>query len=77
MLLGVAPGAWPSMHWQAMADLFLSCGDSLVQNVSTQLTKFPLAAHCHANPMLQILHGLCGTPQASLHFAAMPFSLKL
>ena len=58
------------MHWQAMADLFLSCGDSdsELQNLSTQLTRFPLVGHCHDNPMLQILHGL--------RFADVPFSLE-
>jgi hypothetical protein len=44
------------MHWQAMANLFLSHGDSLAQssqNVNTQLTSFPLADSYHTNPMLQ------------------------
>jgi hypothetical protein len=38
-----------------MADLFLSRGDSdsVLQNLSTQLTKFLLAGLYHASPMLQ------------------------
>ena len=38
-----------------LASLFLSCGDSdsELQNLSTQLTKFPLASCYHASPVLQ------------------------
>ena len=40
--------------------MFLYDGDSdsELQNLSTQLTKFPLESHYQANPMLQITHGL-------------------
>jgi hypothetical protein len=43
---------WLAMHWQAMTGLFLSHRDSLIselQNLSTQLTKFPLAGHYHTS----------------------------
>jgi hypothetical protein len=52
----------------------LSHEDSRAQsswNVSTQLAKFPLVGCYYANP-----HGLCGTPQVNLCFAAIPFSLE-
>ena len=52
--------------------------DSLAQsslNVSTQLTKLTLACRYHANPMLQLPHGFCGTHLANPHFATIPFSL--
>jgi hypothetical protein len=67
------------MHWQAMADLFLSHGDSdsELNNLSSLLARFPLADCYHVNPMLQIPHGLCGVPQANPCFAAVPFSLEL
>jgi hypothetical protein len=58
------------MHWQAMADLFLSRHESLAwsaQNVSTQLAKFPLAGCYHTSPMLQILHCRCGKLMLSRH----------
>ena len=47
-----APVGWLAMHWWAMADLFLSHGDSDLElhNLSTQLAKFPLVGHYHANP---------------------------
>jgi hypothetical protein len=67
------------MYWWAMADLFLSHGDSLARsssNVSIQLAKFPLAARYPASPMLQNHHNLCGSPQANPSFAAIPFSLE-
>ena len=37
--------SWPARHWWAMADLFLSHGDSdlELQLLSAQLTRFPLA----------------------------------
>ena len=72
------PAAWPAMHWWAMADLFLSHGDSdsELHNLSTQLTKFPLVGGYHANPMLQSPHGLCGTHQANTCFATIPFALE-
>jgi hypothetical protein len=40
------------------ADLFLPCGDSdsELQNLSTQLSKFPLAGCYHTSPMLQNFH---------------------
>jgi hypothetical protein len=53
-----APAGWPAMHWLAMVGLFLSYGDSELQNLSTQHAKFPLACHYHACPMLQNSHGL-------------------
>jgi hypothetical protein len=55
------------MHWQAMAYLFLyqELSDSELHNLSTQLTKFLLTGRYHANPVLQILHGLCSTPQTN------------
>ena len=70
--------AWPAMQWWAMANLFLSCGDSAseLQTLSTQLTRFPLAGNYHTNPVLQIPYGLCGAPQANPYFAAVPFSLE-
>jgi hypothetical protein len=74
-----APVAWLVMHWQAMADLFLSHGDSLAQssrNISTQLTKLPLAAPYHASPILQIPHGHCGAHVANPCFVSVPFFLE-
>jgi hypothetical protein len=58
-----APVAWLAMHWRAMANMFLSHGDSdsELQNLSTQLTRFPLVGRYHASPMLQIPHDFCGT----------------
>ena len=66
------------MHWWAMADLFLSHGDSdsELHNLSTQLTSLPLVGHYHANPVLQIPHGLCGAHQANPRFAAYLFLLN-
>jgi hypothetical protein len=48
-------GVWLAMHWQAVANLLLSHGDtdSKLQNLSTQLTRFPLVGHYNVNPMLQ------------------------
>jgi hypothetical protein len=62
-----ALGALLAVYWQAMANLFLSCGDSdsELHNISTQHTRFPLASHYHTSPMFQIPHGLCGTPLAN------------
>ena len=59
--------------WQAMADLFLSYGDSdsELHNLSTQLARFPLSSHYHTNPMLQIPQSLCGVPQAKPCLAAI------
>ena len=70
--------AWPAMHWRAIANLFLSHGDSdsELHNLSTQLAKFPLAGCYHANPMLQIPHGLCGAHQTNPRFASIPISLE-
>jgi hypothetical protein len=62
------------MHWWAMVDLFLS--DSELQNLSTQLAKFPLVSRYHPSPMLQNPHGLCGAYQANLCFATIPLSLE-
>ena len=72
------PAAWLAMHWWAMANLFLSHGDSdsELHNLSTQLTRFPLLGRYHASPMLQSPHGLCGEHQANPRFAAVPFSLE-
>ena len=58
------------------AGLFLSHGDSdsELQNLSTQLARFPLAVCYHANLVLQTPHGLCGVPPANPHFAAITFS---
>jgi hypothetical protein len=63
------------MHWWAMDDLFLSHGysDSELYNLSTQITRFPQTGHYHANPVLQIVHGLCGAHLANPRFAALPF----
>jgi hypothetical protein len=68
--------AWLAMHWQAMANLFLSSGnsDSELHNFSTKLDRFPLAGHYHANPMLQVPHSLCGAHLANPCFAAISFS---
>ena len=51
-----APVAWPAMHWWAMADLFLSHGDSNTElhNLSTQLPRFLLVGHEYTSPVLQI-----------------------
>jgi hypothetical protein len=72
-----APWGWPAIHWQTKANLFLSRGDtdSGLQNLSTQLARFPLVGHYHASPMLQISHGLCGAHEANSCFATVPFSL--
>ena len=66
------------MHSWAMADLFLSHGDSdsELHSLSIQLTKFQLAGRYHASPMFQILRGLCGAHQANSSFATVPFSLE-
>jgi hypothetical protein len=67
------------MHWQAIADLFLSCGgdsDSELHYLSTQLARFPLAGHYHANLMLQMTPDLCGAYQAKSSFAGVPFSFE-
>jgi hypothetical protein len=68
-LLLSAPVGWPAMHWQAIGSLLLSCGDSLTQefqNLSTQVTKFPLVGHYHVSPKLQNSHGLQGQRQENL-----------
>ena len=51
-LLSALTVAWPVMHWRAMADLFLSCGDSdsELHNLSTQLARFPQVGCYHATP---------------------------
>ena len=66
------------LHWQALANLLLSCGDSEaeLQNLSTQLSRFPFAGRYQASPILQSPSGLCGTHQANSCFAAVPFSLE-
>jgi hypothetical protein len=64
------------MHWRAIANLFLSCGDSRAlsfQKASNQLTTFPMVGHYHTNPVLQIPPGLCGALQENSHFAEVPF----
>ena len=73
-----APWDWPAMHWRAMADLLLSHGDSdsELQNLSTQLSRFLLAGHYHANPMLLSSHSLCRAHQMNLRFLAVPISLQ-
>lgn len=55
-------GAWPAVHWWAMADLFY-------------LPRFPLVGHYHTSPMLQSPQSLCGTHQVNPRFATIPFSL--
>ena len=69
-----APEVWPATCWWAMANLFLSHGDSdsELHNLSTQLARFPLADLYHTKPVLQIPSALCGTPQADPHFATVP-----
>jgi hypothetical protein len=57
--------AWSAMHWRTwrtMVNLLLSCGDSdsELQNLSTQLARFPLVGCYHASPMLQSPHSFCG-----------------
>ena len=73
-----ATATWPAMHWQAMANLFLSHGDSdsELHNLSTQLARFPLVGCYHTNPVIQIPHGLCGAYLANSHLAAITFSLE-
>ena len=75
--LCLCPGSLASHVLEAT--LFLSYGDcnSEPQNVSTQITKFPLVDHYHASPMLQNPHDLCGASQANTHLAATSFSLEL
>ena len=72
------PAGWSATHLRKMADLFLSHGDSdsVLQDLSTQLTQFLQAGCYDANPVLQISHGLCGAHQANPRFAAVPFSLE-
>ena len=44
---------FPLLPCYCLDNLFLSCWDSLAWssgNVSTQLARFPLASHYHANP---------------------------
>jgi hypothetical protein len=50
----------------------------LIQNssLSIQLTRFLLASCYHANPVLQIPHGLCGAHLANPHFVDVPSSLE-
>ena len=48
----------------------------LTQSLFTQLSKFPLAGCYRVSPMLQVPHDLCGTHQAKVCFAAVPFSLE-
>ena len=59
---------WLAMLWWAM---FLSHGDSdsELQNLSTQLAKFPLVSRYHASLMLQNPHGLCGAHRVNLCFS--------
>jgi hypothetical protein len=61
-------------HQPALTSWRLS--DSELQNLSTQLTKFPLACCYHASLMLQNPNGLCGAHLANPCFAAVPFSLE-
>ena len=52
--------------------------ETLTQNSTISLPRlyrFPLECY-HANPMLHILHGLCGAHQANSFFAAIPFPLE-
>ena len=78
MPVTLCPGGLVGYALAAKADLFLFCGDSdsELQNLSTQLTRFPLVGRYHASPMLQSPHGLCGAHQANPRFAAVPFSLE-
>lgn len=62
----------PYTGWQ-WPDLFLSPKTEL-QNLSTQLARFPLAGRYHTSPMLQILHCLCCAHQTNPCFHAIPFS---
>ena len=73
-----APEVWPATCWWAMANLFLSHGDSdsELHNLFTQTARFPLEGHYNASPVLQILHSLCGAHLANPCFAAVPFSLE-
>jgi hypothetical protein len=67
------------MHWQAIANLFLSLGESLAQSsrkVYTQLPKLPLEGLYHTSSILQVPHGLCGAHQVNPCFAIIPFSLE-
>ena len=77
-VLSSDPAAWPALLWQAIANVFLSHGDSdsELHNLSTQLTRLPLASHYHTSPVLQIPHGLCGAHLANPQFAAIPSSLE-
>ena len=50
--------------------------NSYLQNLSTQLAKFPLVGHYHASPMLPNPHSFCGTCLANPRFATVPFSLE-
>jgi hypothetical protein len=48
-----------------LATLLLSSvdSDSVIQNLSTQLTRFRLAGHYPESSMLQTAHNLCGSVQ--------------
>ena len=53
------PAGWPAVQWWAMADLFLSCGDSLIQSskisppssLSSHWRVITMSAPCFKTPM--------------------------
>ena len=50
--------------------------DSELQNLLSQLTKFPLVGRYHASLMLQNPHGLCVAHLVNPRFATTPFFLE-
>ena len=68
------PG-WPCTGGQWPTCFYLVETLTQIQNLSTQLTRFPVACHYHDSSMLQYPHGLCGH-QANPHVATVPFSLE-
>ena len=72
------PGGLAPVHFRAMANLFLSHGDSdsELQNLSTQLARFPLSTHNQAILVRQVPHCLCGPHLANPYFTAVSFSLS-
>jgi hypothetical protein len=75
-----APATWPAMHWRSVNGqpviILWRLSDSELQNLSSQLTKFPLVGCYHVSPILQITHSLCDAPHANQHYAIVPFSLE-
>jgi hypothetical protein len=72
-LSALVPG-WPCTGRQCRPAL--SHGDFISEllNLYTQLARFSLTSHYHANPMLQVPHDLCGTHWQT---HALPPSLSL